>query len=330
MNLNLNNKKIFLVFNLTFWFLILFLIIRIVKFKINFELFYHISLFPLAIAFTFRMLFAWIKGIRFAYILDSENYLKSYGVSGMYALSNSVFPGGIGEAMLPVYVKKYLQLPFSKGTALLLATRVFDILFVMMFFIISFFANNLSVSNINITNLFGLFLIVLIFLTIFLIFFYGRARSFVIKGIKKFAEKRKFIMYSLVRKFILFIEKIDSELSHINSKKRGMIAFLTLISRISAFISLLFLFRSFNLNVSIIQIIFISTFITLMLIIPFQGVGGFGSYEIWVTLALLAVGVHRNQALSVSIPTQLLTFLFGLIEGMLGYVFLIVADKIKH
>lgn len=87
-------------------------------------------------------------------------------------------------------------------------------------------------------------------------------------------------------KLILFIEKIDSELTHINLKKKSMITLITLISRISAFISLLFLFSSFSLNMSIIQVVFVSTFVTLMLIIPFQGVGGFGSYEIWLIMAL--------------------------------------------
>lgn len=327
MNIN-NNKKIFLLlFNLIFWFLIFLLIIKIVRFKISLGLFYHISFSPLILSFIFYILFAWIRGVRFAYTLGSKDYLKSYGISGIYTLGCSVFPGGIGEAMLPIFIKKYLHLSFSKGTALLLTTRVFDILFVIIFFIISLFLSNLSLSNQNVLNLFGIFLIILFFSIVFIIFFYRRARVFIITIIKNLTNKRKFTLYSIIEKLINFLEKIDAELTHINSKKKGIITLLTLFSRISIFISFFFLFRSVDIHISIIHIIFISTLVTLMLIIPFQGIGGFGSYEIWVTMGLIIVGISKNQALPASIPIQLFTFIFSIIEGFFGYILLIISDK---
>lgn len=327
LNINISKKKIFLLFfNVIFWFSIFFVILKIANLKINLDIFNNIVLSRLAISFVFYILFAWIRGIRFAYILDSKNYLVSYGISGIYVLSCAVFPGGIGEAMLPVYTKKYLGIPFSKGAALLLTTRVFDVLFVIIFFIFSLFANSLSLNKLNILNLTGFFIIILIFSIIILIFFYDKARIFIIQLIKQKVERND-ILPSIAKKMIVFMERINDDLTHINSKKKNMVIFLTLISRISIFISFLFLFKSLNLNISIVQAVFISTFATIMLIIPVQGLGGFGSYEIWITMALLSIGIARNIALSTSVPVQLLMFLFSLAEGILGYLFLAVSRK---
>ena len=314
------------IFIVIFWFLIFLFILKLINFKINKQLFFNISPLPLIISFCFYLLFAFIRGMRIAYLLDSKNYFKSLAISGIYVLSCAIFPGGIGEATLPIYVKKYMDIPLSKGTALLLTTRIFDLLFIIFFFIYSLFAIHLSYNNFKIV-LSGIFFIIPVFFLIFFIIFSNNVRFFFINKIKKnFVRKRNFLT-PFVNKFILYIENIDKELKEISLKKKDLLIFLTLMSRLSVYIFFFFLFKSFHLNITIIQVIFVSTFVTLMLIIPFQGLGGFGSYEIWVTMALVIVGVNKHNALSVSIPIQLLVFIFGLLEGITGYFLLINANK---
>lgn len=314
------------VFVVVFWFLVFLFILKILNFKINKQVFLNISPFPLVISFCFYILFAIIRGIRIAYLLDSKNYLKSCAISGMYVLSSAIFPGGVGEAMLPLYVKKYLNISLAKGTALLLTTRVFDILFVIIFFIFSFFVIHLSYNDFNIA-LYGIFFVILIFFLIFFILFSNSARFFFINKIKKYFIKKENILMPFINKFFLYIENIDKELKEINLKKKDLLIFLTLIARLSVYIFFFFLFKSFNLDLTIVQVIFVSTFVTLMLIIPFQGLGGFGSYEIWVTMALVIVGINKNAALQVSIPVQLLTLILGFLEGIIGYILLIIVNK---
>jgi hypothetical protein len=327
LNINISKKKIFLLFfNVIFWFSIFFVILKIAKFKINLNLFYDIYWIPFIYSFVFYILSACIRGIRFAYILGSNRYLKSFGILQIYALSRSVFPGGIGEAMLPIYVKKYFKEPFHKGIVLLLTTRVFDILFVILFFICSFFLNGLPMADINITNLsVGLFMI-LIFSFVFIWVFNKNFRIFLVEKFKKIFNKKK-ILIPFIDRMVTFISNLDKELTYINSNKKKIITFLTILSRLFIFISFYFLLVSINANVSFIQTIFISTFITLMMIIPLQGVGGFGSYEIWATMALVLIGTSKNYALSLSVLLQLFIFLFGLIEGMIGYLLLVILNK---
>ena len=314
------------IFVIAFWFLVFLFILKFMNFKINKQIFLNISLFPLIISFCFYIVFAIIRGVRIAYLLGSKNYLKSYAISGIYVLSCALFPGGIGEAALPFYVKKYMDIPLSKGTAVLLTTRFFDILFVIFFFMYSLFAIHLSYSNFHVV-LSGVFFVILIFFIIFFIIFSNSLRFFFINKLKKiFIKKRKFLT-PFADKFIIYIENIDKELKDIGLKKKDMLLLLTLIARLSVYASFFFLLKSLNLNITISQVIFVSTFITLMLIIPLQGLGGFGSYEIWTTMALVIVGVNKNNALSASIPTQLLTFIFGILEGIIGYILLINANK---
>jgi len=314
------------IFVVIFWFLVFLLILKFINFKINKQSFLNISLFPLIISFCFYILFAFIRGMRIAYLLDSKNYLKSYAISGIYVLSCAIFPGGIGETTLPFYAKKYMDIPLAKGTALLLTTRIFDVLFVIFFFMYSLFAIHLSYNNFHIV-LSGVFVAILIFFLIFSIIFSNRIRFFFINKIKQFFVKKRNILTPFVDKFVLYIEDIDKELKEIGLKKKDMLIFLTLTARLSVYVSFFFLFKSLNLNITITQVIFVSTFITLMLIIPFQGLGGFGSYEIWATMALVIVGINKNNALSVSIPIQLLIFAFSLLEGITAYFLLINANK---
>ncbi|RZV38735.1 MAG: flippase-like domain-containing protein [Candidatus Acidulodesulfobacterium acidiphilum] len=314
------------IFVVTFWFLVLLLILKLINFKINKQIFLNISLSPLIISFCFYILFSIFRGMRIAYLLNSKNYLKSYAISGMYVLSCAIFPGGIGEATLPFYIKKYMDISLSKGTALLLTTRIFDILFVIIFFIYSLFAIHLSYSNFHLV-LSGVFFIIPIFFIIFFIIFSNNLRFFFINKLGEKKLNNKNILGHFINKFILYIKNIDNELKEINIKKKDILVLFTLMGRLSVYASFFFLFKSLNLNITINQVIFVSTFVTLMLIIPFQGLGGFGSYEIWVTMALIIVGINKNNALTASIPTQLLFFIFSILEGITGYILLIIVSK---
>jgi uncharacterized membrane protein YbhN (UPF0104 family) len=68
------------------------------------------------------------------------------------------------------------------------------------------------------------------------------------------------------------------------------------------------------------SVIFASTFAILTTVLPFQGLGNFGTLEAGWTLGFVAVGVSREMAISSGFTYHFVIILYFVVWGLWGFL----------
>ena len=294
-----------------------YLIIRYIDFKFFFEEIHKVKYYFLIIASICLILSFIIRAIRFELLLEMKNKITFFFLSTMHYLLNKTLPARMGEASLPILLKRHLNVEYQKGISILLFFRVQDIFVMVFFLLISLFF--IDYQSINFVKIILFSLSGIIFLALFW-FFFSKICDFLIFLISKIKIK--------------FLSKIISEL--INSltltkefKESRSSKFLISNLLIAAanwfflYLYYFFLLLAFGLKLNFFQSVFGVSVANFSFVIP-NSVGNIGPFETGWGIGFYILGISKD----IAIPIGLFANLFSTIVSLLFVAFSYVAFKI--
>jgi uncharacterized protein (TIRG00374 family) len=201
-----------------------------------------------------------------------------------------------------------------------MVARVLDFITIsLLFFISSLFVSDLPEMFSNIiwvvvlfTALLAIFLIVLLY-----------AGEIFLKFADAVFTTIKLNKNSVVNFFLRKAREVVD--SFTNIKNNGKMMELFIISFVIWFIlySLNYtLIKSLDMDIGFFEVLLASTFVVFMSVLPVQGLGGFGTYEVGWTIGFIGIGLTKELAINSGIVIHIIGIIYYVLLGMYGYQYL--------
>ena len=262
-----------------------------------------------------------LRGIRFHILLDKKISLTDlFHVVCVHNLINSILPARSGELSYIYILRKYHAKSTGEGVATLMVARVLDFIAIsLLFFVSSLFITDLPEMFSSIIWLVVLFTCLL---AIFLIILLYAGEAFL-----NFSNAI-FIAFKLDQNVLVkfFLRKANEIVGNFeNIKNSGKMIELCIISFI-IWLTLYFLnyvlIRSLDINIGFFEVLLASTFVVFMSVLPVQGLGGFGTYEVGWTIGFVGVGLSKELAINSGIVVHIIGIVYYVLLGLYGYQYL--------
>ncbi|MEW6614387.1 MAG: lysylphosphatidylglycerol synthase transmembrane domain-containing protein [Thermodesulfobacteriota bacterium] len=256
-----------------------------------------------------------IKSLRWRYILKLQSIRYSLSQTFVSYLSGLfvgiVTPGRLGEAIKIFYLKEDRGIPLSKGLSGVLADRLFDLCFLILFGI-------LGSWHLRIFGQLNQLAMISISLTIVAIFIYfiskNRFKDFIVPFFRK---KFGGLVISLEQFFIGF-----------KDLARPMIilpGFLTVISYLIYFIQCHLMLLSLNIKIDFLITVFLMSLINLVSLVPIS-ILGIGTREASMIYLFALINIPKEEAIAFSSIIFAIFYVFG---GFFGYGGWVLRNKIS-
>lgn len=256
------------------------------------------------------------RALRFKLLIRSKNmkFYDLFKIVSIHNMVNNLLPMRLGEFSYIYLIKKH-KITLMEGIESLLISRVLDIISISLFFLISVYglADRIGISS----QMINLIVIVwfVVFISSMLIQFNRKpillVCSFLFKIIKKFKNSKlnKF-GFSIMSEIQTISEKPFSNYIFGNSFITSLILGINLYS-----LNYILINFGLNIHLSILEVVFISTFPVFSSLLPIQGLSGFGTTEgAWV-LGFYLLGLPLNIAIITGFSMHIVTILYFTLLG---------------
>jgi len=268
------------------------------------------------ISFFIYLLLKSVNTIRYSLIFGVAGFLKIINILFFSNLILDLVPFRLGEFSYLTLFKKYFKTSYSEGLKNLIFLRSFDYISICLIMIISFILtlseNPKILNELNLILLISLFLLgaTFIFIFLFKLNYFLNLKCF--KGKFKIINKLTSILF---------------EINFINNKFKILI--LTLIYWITRFLLGIYLFKVVGLELPLFSLLFLSTLMMLVSLIPLRTFAGFGVFEgTWAT-GLVLFGVNNKNILNQVLGAHILSIVVIIFFGLIGFIFLNILTQNK-
>jgi|SRR3989344_950557 len=279
------------------------------------EILENINLIVVVLAFFLYILTLVAKTLRFRFILRNKIGLKKLlSVVSIHSFWNNVLPFRSGEVTYLYMVNEEKSISNGENVTSLFLARIFDILFVLLFFLISGFfifrehSNFLALAPLT----FIIFVLMSGAAMLLGMVFYRYALSNFFSGLS--------FKNSLLNKFRRIISEIFIAFDQIRDMRR--LAIFTTLSFFVWFLDTLCIWAilfSAGFRLSLVETAFIGVFPALAGLIPLNLIGNFGAFEGTVTGGLILLKVGRDSAFNLSLILHIQILLFSFILFVWAY-----------
>lgn len=226
-----------------------------------------------------------------------------------------LLPASLGELSFPLLLKK--SIPTSKTLSVLLITRMLILIVSFFLFLISvyfIFPDIIRSASEYFLNVSG----IIIFLTV--VTFIGVLYHMRNK-ISSYLSKKKFFgkFYSSMLKLFQTLKTESYKLR--NRFFASKLLLLTFAGNISIIIYYFFILKGLNIDLSILEIIFISSIGIVFLIIPIKSIAGFGTTEGSWVVGMLVLGYSKEIGVLSGFATHIIALTNVTILFVIGYLF---------
>lgn len=246
--------------------------------------------------------FAATRGIRFRQLLSGHPKLgEAIGLGWLYSAACSVLPGGLGEVSLPLLFRGAPG-GAASATAALFVSRVQDLLSWLL---------ALAVASLTVRVVPGSSRVLLVLSLLAT----GAATAVVFVPV----VRRRFVgIFRVSRSARLhgFLDTVELQLGSMsgNLPSWGTTGALRLLSVASYYFSL----RAFGAQVSFAEAAVGGALVALLLVLPIQGIAGFGTVEVWWILSLQLFGVPLPVAAAAAIGVHVSSLVLSLAVGAIS------------
>lgn len=260
-------------------------------------------------AFLFYIITFIIKTSRFQSLLNNASSIKIFNIVCFSNLFLNILPFRLGE-LVYIYLTNKLNVKFSKNILSLYLVRIFDLITLLVIGLVT-----ILISKINHKfNLFILTFIIILFAIIFL-FKHKYFLTLIITCLNNLPK------YNIVLKTISILEELKTELLKIKKGALLEIGIKSLLIWVVSLITTYFVFKSINVEISMITLAALLVFGQLAQIIPIQTPGNFGVIDsVWAYI-LLTQDFKLNSALEISIAIHFIMIIFSFLLGFLSLMF---------
>ncbi|MBW2975445.1 flippase-like domain-containing protein [Candidatus Woesearchaeota archaeon] len=279
-----------------------------------------ISLGPLLIAFIFYVNSYIFRSLRLRFLLKKQLSLgKLFTIVSVYNMTNSLMPMRTGEISF-IYLLKKKGLRGTLALAILMIAKVFDFIILSMLFLISiYFITDVSALLKNAFFVIAALLFLLILILLSLIYFQDHFINFS-KNLFRFLKLTRF---KIARYILEKEENLIKSFKVIKGVNNILKTFaFSVVIWLSQLMMAYTLLVSFGIRLDFWSIAAVIIFSAFAIILPIQGVGGFGTLEGLWALALISFGISKEAAISTGFALHLVIIMYYLILGIIGVFFL--------
>jgi uncharacterized protein (TIRG00374 family) len=262
-----------------------------------------------------------LRGLRFHILLDKKISLPDlFHIVCVHNMVNSILPARSGELSYIYILKKYHDKSTGEGVATLMVARVLDFITIsLLFFVSSLFVSDLPEMFssiiwlvISFTGLLAIFLIVLLYAgEIFMRFANAIFTAFKL-------DKNVLVNFFLGKAK----EVVDSFKNIKNSGKMMELCIISVIIWLTLYSLNYTLIKSLDINIGFFEVLLASTFVVFMSVLPIQGLGGFGTYEVGWTIGFIGIGLSKELAINSGIVVHIIGIVYYVLLGLYGYQYL--------
>ena len=259
------------------------------------------------------------RALRFWILLNGELGLKDlFRVVCVHNMVNSVLPARTGELSYVYLLKKVHQRSVGDGVATLVVARVFDVVVIVIFFLLALqFMRDTPSTLVSFAWMGG---VVLVMVIIFLALLLYSGMSF-FNRIKSLSERFHIVQWNLGKYLLIKAEETVESLDRI--KSRGSLRYIQLLLVscgiwLSLYLLMFLLVIGMGISAGFLAVLFASTFAIVSTVLPIQGIGGFGTVEGAWTIGFMLIGLTKVDAISSGFIYHITLILYFLIFGIYG------------
>ncbi|MFZ5559789.1 MAG: lysylphosphatidylglycerol synthase transmembrane domain-containing protein [Patescibacteria group bacterium] len=276
-------------------------------------------------AFLIFILSNIFRAIRFRFLLQKPiGFLSLFKITSIGIMVNQILPARAGELSYPYLFKKTHNISLEEGFSLLISTRIFDLLVIVILFLLSLFlVIRDGIVKVKILILGIIALVITILIALILLF----AGNWILRQIRKIAGKK--LNYKFVKSFYNGLGKIINNLSAIKSPKLffPLILFSVFIWLTMYFLNYI-LVRSLGLEFGFFENVFVATFCLITSVLPIHGFIGLGTTEGSWAIGMLLLGYSKGIAITSGFGIHIINLFFSLIVAVFSFLTIKFKDKI--
>ncbi len=259
------------------------------------------------------------RALRFWILLNGELGLKDlFRIVCVHNMVNSILPARTGELSYVYLLKKVHRRSVGDGVATLVVARMFDIVVIVIFFLLALQLMRDTPSALVGFAWVGGVVLVIVIVSFTLLVYSGR---FFLNCVKSLFEMFHFVRWNLVKFLLAKAEETVESLDRIKSP--GLFKYLQLFlvscgNWLSLYLLVYLLLMGMGISVGFCAVLFASTFVLISTILPVQGIGGFGTIEGAWTIGFMLIGLTKVDAISSGFIYHITLILYFLIFGIYG------------
>jgi uncharacterized protein (TIRG00374 family) len=274
----------------------------------------------LVIGFGLYVLSYFFRALRFYILLKREAEIKDlFKIVCVHNMINNILPFRTGELSYIYLLKKLHNKKVGEGIATLIVARIFDFIIIALLFftaVLISFQGLPSIVN-KILWIITIFLISIVALLIILVYF---GKKFIVK------IKNIFIRFGVINSSILvyLLRKGDETIESfgtIKSKSTFIICAMTSIGVwLSVYLMTQVLLNAMNVQMDIKYVIIASTIPIFSVLLPIQGIAGFGTLESAWTISLMSFGVSKEMSILAGFSLHIISIVYFTVLGGVYYL----------
>ncbi|MFH1317248.1 MAG: lysylphosphatidylglycerol synthase transmembrane domain-containing protein [Candidatus Woesearchaeota archaeon] len=291
---------------------LIWLLLSQITFKSLFETLKNADIQLLFVGFVLYAITYLFRTLRFKALLnDRINANKLFKIVSMHALLNNLIPARLGELSFVYFTKRIGNVKSAQSISALIIGRVMDFTVSLIIFSIALLnigeIPSIMSSILKIMSIFLLLMIMILFILIF-------TRYNIYKIVLRLCELLKIGHYRIIGFFLIKIKEVIEEIKNIKSRKKIVQVIIYSILIWASFLtSFYFMILSLNIQINIWIIMIAFIFLMWASILPIHSFGGFGTSEGAWAIAMIALGIGKEQAIISGFSVHIIMYIFVLI-----------------
>ncbi|MBI1815961.1 MAG: flippase-like domain-containing protein [Deltaproteobacteria bacterium] len=251
-----------------------------------------------ALAFAWLVVAGGLRAVRLRWMLPTRPPLfTAYAINQIYNLGTAVIPTGLGEVFGVWFLGRRLAVPVGSAAAVLLIGRVLDITILLVMFLAAFVAGAVAVGSAQ-RALVAIALVAIGIVALAVTFrshLAARARV-LLRGWKQAANAP-----APLRNAVAAVLHIFDDFAAVALAPQSwlLLVITTAASQFANLQSLRVLLAGVDRPTDFSGALAIFVVYLLLRVLPVQGLAGVGTHATWWALALVVVGVGRNESLPI-------------------------------
>ncbi len=304
---------------------LIYLLLKTISLKDFSDAFSKISLVVIALSFFAYLLSYVFRTLRFKELNPKIRFNKLFSIVCIHNFFNNIIPARIGELSYVYLVGKQKDQTTESGIASLVFSRIMDlgITLLLSLLVLILFKSKLNLDEKN--YLLVLFLIIIILAISVIVLFFRQKVEGVVKKTVDFTQIKK------ISSLLSLLDKIKLSLIYFKSTISKRIIVLSVIYSLgivfAQYVFFYVIMKDLGLGLSFLNVVLGSMLIFIAVILPVQGIGGFGTYEgVW-TIVLIYFGIPLEIAITTSFIIHILQLAYLTILGSVGLIHYKILDR---
>jgi len=259
-----------------------------------------------------------LRAMRLHILLNKEVGVKKlFSIVCIHNAALNIFPVRSGELSYIYLLNKRHKIAIGEGVASLILIRIQDFIMIsFLFFLFTFTSYDLPTNLMNTIKIISL---ILVFTILVFLIFLRNCERFInwlkIISIILNINERHLINY-LFRK----MDEMSGSLKKITFNQVIWSTILSIFSYIMVYLSILMIINAMGISMALELFLLSSTFFMMTMIIPIQGIGGFGTMEGGWAISFMIFGLAKEIAISSGIIMHIISIIYIILLFIIGFI----------